>query len=132
MSHMNQPAITIIINNKTYSLSAGNVEAIRRIPDADRQQLIALLELVKQQESAAPVREVTTEVNSSCEKTSSAYNAGNPRDRSERLASGDIDSLMAQLIMEERAKENPGITKQSIYKWVVGVAVVVIFLVLVL
>ena len=115
---MIQSAITVIINNKTYSLSAGNVEAIRHIPDADRQQLIALLELVKQQESATqspPVRQVTTETS-----------------RSERLASGDVDSLMAQLIMEERAKQKPGITKETIYKWVVGVAVVIIILVLVL
>lgn len=115
---MNQPAITVIINNQTYSLSAGNVEAIRHIPDADRQQLIELLEVVKQQESATqspPVRQVTTETS-----------------RSERLGSGDVDSLMAQLIMEERSQQKPGLTKQTIYKWVVGLAVVVIILVVVL
>ena len=115
---MNQPAITVIINNNSYSLSANNLEAIRRIPTADRQHLIALLELVKQQQSATqspPVRPITTESS-----------------RSERLGSGDVDSLMAQLIMEEKSQQKPGLTKQTIYKWVGGVAVVIIILVLVL
>ncbi|MEN8169984.1 MAG: hypothetical protein ABFS08_07155 [Pseudomonadota bacterium] len=132
MSHMNQPAITVIINNNTYSLSTSNAEAIHSIPNADRQQLIALLEVIKQQESAAqsPVRQATTET------TGTVYNAGNPINhqaiKSERLASGDVDSIMAQLIMEEKSKQKPGLTKQTIYKWVVGVAIVIILLVLVL
>jgi hypothetical protein len=129
---MNQPAITVIINNNTYSLSTNNVEAIRRIPGAERQQLIALLEVVKQQERAAQssVRQATPET------SSTVYHAGNPINhqtmRPERLGSGDVDSLMAQLIMEEKSKQKPGLTKQTIYKWVGALAIVIILLVLVL
>lgn len=129
---MNQSAITVIINNNTYSLSTSNVEAIRSIPNADRQQLIALLEVVKQQQSAAqsPIRPATTET------TSTDYNAGNPINhqtmRSERLGGGDVDSLMAQLIMEEKSKQKPGLTKQTLYKWMGGLAIVIILLVLIL
>lgn len=128
---MNQPAITVIINNNTYSLSTSNVEAIRSIPRTDRQQLIALLEAVKQQEHAAsPVRQPRTET------TSNRYNAGTPTNhqtmRPEHLSSGDIDSLMTQLIMEEKSKEKPRLTKQTIYKWVGGLAIVLMLLLLVL
>ncbi len=128
---MNQP-ITVIINNNTYSLSTSNAEAIRTIPNADRQQLIELLEVVKQQDSAAqsPVRPAATET------TSTVYNAGKPIDhqtiRAERLSSGDVDSLMAQLIMEERSQQKPGLTKQTLYKWVGSLAIVIILLVVVL
>ncbi len=128
---MNQPAITVIINNNSYRLSTRNVEAIRRMPNAERQQLIALLEIVKQQPSAVPsaVRPATTQT------TSTVYNTGNPINhqtmKSERLGSGDVDSLMAQLIMEERSQQKPGLTKQTIYKWVGGIAVVIILLVVV-
>ena len=56
------------------------------------------------------------------ETTSTVYNAGNPINHqtmgSERLGSGDVDSLVAQLIMEEKSKQKPGLTKQTIYKWV--------------
>lgn len=126
---MNQPAITVIINNKPYSVSANNIEAIRNIPPADRQELIALLEAVKQQgcTTQPPVKPTATEM------ASRAYNAVDPAMhqtmRSERLSSGDVDSVMAQLIMEERSKEKPGLTKQTIYKWVGGITVVTILLV---
>lgn len=128
---MNPRVITVIINNNTYSLSTNNVETISSISAADRQQLIALLELVKQQEHAAsPVRQARTET------TSNRYNASTPTNhqamRPERLSSGDIDSLMAQLIMEEKSKEKPRLTKQTIYKWVGGLAIVLMLLLLVL
>ena len=50
---MKQPDITFVINGKAYSLGAGDAEAIGAIPAAERQQLIALLEAVKQQEVLA-------------------------------------------------------------------------------
>ena len=124
---MNPPAITITINGTSYSLSTDNPGAIRSMADADRQQLMALLEVIKQQERVAPspINPATTET------PSTTYNAANSIHRSERLASGDVDSIMAQLIMEEKATQKPGLTKQTLYKWVAGVAIVIILLVLI-
>lgn len=102
------------------------------IPDADLQQLIGLLEVVKQQQGVAKsaVTPATTV------KMSTTYNAGAPINphamRSERLSSGDVDTLVAQLMMEERSKQKPALTQKTIYKWVGGIAVVIILLVLVM
>ena len=125
---MNPPAITITINGTSYSLSADNPEAIRSMPDADRQQLIALLEVVKQQQQ--PVTPASTEA------SSTAYNVGSPitpqTKRTERLGSGDVDTLVAQLMAEEKAKSKPGLTQGDIYKWVGGIAIAIILLMLLL
>ena len=51
---MNQPKIIVIINKKPYILYASDVESIRSIPSAERQQLITLLESIKKQESLSP------------------------------------------------------------------------------
>jgi hypothetical protein len=48
---MKQPTITFILHGTTYSLCASDTEAIRNISANDRQQLIALLEQIKYQES---------------------------------------------------------------------------------
>ncbi len=122
---MSQAPITIIINNNTYTLSATNIESLRGIPDADRQQLIALLEVMKQQERTLqpPHQQATTRANTSVVKPTSL-----PTTRPERLGSGDVDNIMAQLIMEERANQKPEITTQTIYKWAAIAAIVIIFL----
>ena len=129
---MQQPTIIVIINKKPYTLCASNVETIRGIPSADRQQLITLLEAINREESRA--QQVAAKVIASTATTSvNASNAPGYQDmRSERIGSGDADAMMAQLIMEENLNQKPGLTKQSIQKWTAVVAVVVFLLVLIM
>ena len=126
---MNSSAITFIVDGKTYSLNASDSTAIRTIPAGDRQQLIALLEAIKHQDSLAKaaVQTAVDYVNAPL------HGAGKPlQDRTpkpERLGSGDADALMARLIIEEKRDKKPGLTKERLYKIVAGF-VAVIFLVM--
>ena len=134
---MDQPAITFILNEKTYSLRATDSHAIRQIPSDDRQQLISLLEAVKQQDTLAQQA-----VDQAVTRAKSGYQAGNgsptagdpsapPRANPERLGSGDVDALMARLVMEEKLSQKPGLTKQGIYKFLAWSAAVIVLLVVV-
>ena len=127
---MNQPIITFIINKKPYRLCVSNVEAIRDMPGEDRQPLIALLEAIKREETAA--QQVSAKVSGSAVATSvNIDNAPGQQDiKSERMKSGNVDALMAQLIMEDRTNRNPGLTKQMVQKWAVVFIVVVFVLML--
>ncbi len=134
---MEQPKITFIVNNTTYSLRANDAEALRDIPGADRQQLIVLLEAIKQQDALARVA-VQNAVDRV--KVSSRIPLNGPADegildhkapKPERLGSGDIDALMNRLIMEEKRDKTPGLTTQDLVKWVVGLTVAIILLVLI-
>ena len=125
-----QPTIIIIINKKPYTLCASDVEAIRKIPSADRQQLITLLEAVKRVEH--PVQPVTATVNTASQTAAISTGAGGYQVSPERLRSGDVDAVMAQLIVEENLKQKPVLTKRSIHKWVAAVAVIIVLLVLIL
>ena len=124
-----QTTIIVIINKKPYTLCASDVEAIRNIPGADRQQLITLLEAVKRVEN--PVQPVTATVNTAPQTTAISTGAGGYQVSPERLRSGDVDAVMAQLIVEENLKQKPVLTKHSIHKWVGVVAVIIILLVLI-
>lgn len=135
---MEHPTITFIINGNTYSLCAGDIEAIRKISKYDRQQLITLLETVKQQERLAQVavQHAADKVKISSQTTTKVPEAGNTLAhqaiKPERLRSGDVDDLMARLIQEEKRNKKPGLTKQSLYKLIGGFSVIVILLVLIL
>lgn len=131
---MEQPRITFVINGKTFSLCASDSEGIAAMPAAERQQLLDLLEAVKQQESRA--REVARRaVDKAALAAGGTVNATALDYRpaaGERLGSGDVDALMARLIAEENRSRKPGPSRQDLYKWLLGIAVVVILLVLVL
>jgi len=138
---MEQAIVTFIINGKTYSLRASDGEAIREIPSADRQQLIALLEAVKLQETLSH-RAVQNAAQKAVDKTriasqaaTNGAKAGDTTERQdikpERLGSGDIDALMSRLIMEEKRDKKPGLTTQGLVKWVAGLAAIIILLVLI-
>jgi hypothetical protein len=131
---MEQPAITFIINGQTYSLRASDTAALAAIPQAERQQLIALLEAVKQQEERA--RALVQGAMDRARKVSpgppGAAASGDYVAQPERLGSGDVDALMARLVMEENRARKPGPTKQDLYKWVLGFAAVIVVLVLIL
>ena len=49
----------------------------------------------------------------------------------ERLGSGDVNALMARLVMEENRNKRALPTRQSLYKWIAVLTVVVIALILV-
>lgn len=125
---MQQPKITFIINKIPYSLNVSDVEAIRDMPSADRQQLIALLESIKREETSAH----STVLPVAASASTAAYPGNTPAHPNERLNSGDVDAMMAQLIMEENLNQKSGLTKQSIQKWTAVVAVVVFLLVLIM
>ena len=134
---MEQSKITFIINSKTYSLRANDAEAIRDIPSADRQQLILLLEAIKQQDAIAQAA-VQNAVDRARTSSGLPFNrpaSGDVLDhkvpKPERLGSGDVDALMARLVMEEKRDKKPGLTTQDLVKWVVGLTVAIILLVLI-
>jgi hypothetical protein len=112
---MSQPTITFIINKIPYALTASNVEAIKKMPSADRQQLMALLEAIKREENAAQ----PSATPAAATTQSPAPQQMNP------------DDLMARLAMEDKLNQEPGLTKQSLYKWVAGITVGIIVLILI-
>jgi len=124
---MNSGAITFVIGGVTYRLSAGDTNAIRNIPEADRAELIALLEAVQAQDVASKAAVQAAAASATISTSSPVGASGGPLPKAERLGSGDVDALMAKLIMEEKRERKPGLTKQGIYK-VVGFFVVVILL----
>jgi hypothetical protein len=119
---MQQSPITFIINGKTYRIDSNNSEAIRLIPKADRQQLVMLLEAVKQQDtlSEMAIQQSTAKVNV----------AATQAEKPHRLSNTDADDLMARLIMEEKKQQKPALNTQSIYKGAAAVIAVIFILVL--
>jgi hypothetical protein len=136
---MSYPRITFIIHGTTYSLCASETEAMRSIPGADRAQLITLLEALKHQD-ASPNEVVNSAVN--CTKrsvpteaathTALGARAAMSQAMPERLGAGDVDALMARLVMEESQSKKQGLTKQSVYKGLAGFLVLVVLLVIIL
>jgi hypothetical protein len=134
---MEQPRITFIVNNNTYSLRATDSNAIRDIPSADRAPLIELLDAVRQQEtlSQSVVQNAVdrsrnlSQVNAG--RSGPGAVAGRQDPKPERLGSGDVDALMARLALEEKHKQKPGLTKRGVYKLVAGFAIGVLLLVLI-
>lgn len=129
---MNQQDIIVIINKKPYTLNASDVDKIRNIPSADRQQLIVLLEAIKREELST--QQATAKINASTSTISDDTNnePGSQFVQPETLKNADPDALMAQLIMEDKSNQKPGLTKHSIQKWTAIIAVVVFLLILVL
>ena len=137
-SQMEQPTITFVVSGNTYSLCAGDNAAISKISAVDRQHLITLLDAVKLQEtlSQASVQRAMDKAKLTLRSTTDTRESGSPPAHNdinpERLGSGDVDALMARLIVEEEHNKKPGLTKQGLYKVVAGFAVFVFLLVLIL
>lgn len=117
---MEQTKITFIINGNTYNVHGKDFETLRAMPKADRQQLTALLETVRQQEQREQLAEST-------QHTAPSLSTVKP----ERMGSGDVDDLMARLILEEKRNQKPALTKQALYKWIGGITVIMILWVLI-
>ena len=134
---MSQSRITVIINGTTYSLCASETEAMGNIPAADRGQLIALLEALKSQETSsgeAVERAVNYATRSAPAATFNSAAGGQIQQQPspERLGTGDVDALMARLVMEDSQNKKQGLTKQGIYKGLAGFLALVVLLVLIL
>lgn len=132
---MEPTPITFVMNGKTYRISADKPEAIRHIPRADREQLIQLLEEVKLQDQLAAhaVGQVAAKAMPPAAKIPAASNvvsAAQPvQPKPEPLGAGDVDDLMARLIMEENRNKKPGLSAQAIYMWAAGILAVIFLLV---
>jgi hypothetical protein len=134
---MKQPKITFTINGAVYSLSASDTEAIRKIPASDRQHLVVLLEQVKYQESlsTAAVQQAVDKAKRYSRSATSvpavSMQPGQKGGNAERLGNGDVDALMARLVLEEKRSRKPAPTKRGVYK-VIGVCAVVAVLLVVM
>ena len=126
---MRKPPIIIIINKKPYVINMDKIETIRAIPREDRQQLITLLDIIKSEENLVQVSDQSVSAITS--------SAGNIEDthapKHTKLENdGNVDAVMAQLIMEEDIKKKENLSKQLIYKWMMAVVVIIFLLILVL
>lgn len=124
------PSITIVIAGNTYTLRIDDSKSLRDMPADDRDQLIALLDVLKAQRDkslrlaqAAVARSggIGAVVQRSVVEAQSTQPA-------ERLGKGDVDAIMARLIMEERQKQKPGLQRSTIYKIAAAIVVVIILL----
>lgn len=136
---MENSSITFIINGNTYSVRAADLDAIEKIEKVDRQKLVALLEVIKDQEEVSKLAVQRTADEATTEADSSVSSEGDGRSifaekaiEGDRLSGSEVENLMARLIMEERKKTKPGLTKSGIYKFVAAFAIVVIIFILVL
>ena len=109
-----QQPITFVINGRTFRLDPGMGEAIRAMPAEDRGQLLRLLEAVREQERLS--RAAVDAAAASVLVAGGAAGVG-ASPKPERLGSGDVDALMARLVMEEQRHRKPAISRASLYKW---------------
>jgi len=108
------------------------------MPSVDRQHLVTLLEQVKSQEmlSVAVVQQEIDKAKFYSRDAKSVPGAGIQPDhktiKPERLGSGDIDALMARLVLEETRSRKPALTKRGMYKVISLFAVFIVLLILIL
>ena len=137
--------VTCIVNGKTYRLCADDTKEMRNMSSIDRQQLIDLLEVLKQQHS--PVKPVVQPVVQSnivqsnvvqdvapniAQKNTDKEHVSEANLSAQSLGSGDVNALAARLLEEEKSKQKPPISKGAVYKWVGGITVVAMLLILIL
>lgn len=122
---MEKPAITVIINGKTYRIRADAPEAIRAIPEADRAALVELLRVVDGQPlPAAAPRPAPAPV-----AAPTSPSATPPPEVP--VSAKEIDAMVNRLIREERANQNSLPTAQTIYLWAGGIVVLLFLLMMI-
>lgn len=87
-------AMTVVINGTPYKLDPADSGSLSALTGADRQQLMALLSALQRQDRAAEAGQLKAAV------PATAVNAAALKP--ERMGSGDVDALMAQLIQEDK------------------------------
>ena len=139
-SPLNKSGITVVVAGNTYTLRSDDPQGMRDMPAGDRDQLIALLEALKaQRDRTQRVAQAAVARVVAGNATPGAIGAGTgapvqsrqqmqsqPQTQpGERLGKGDVDAIMARLIMEERQQRKPGLKPSTIYKIAAGVIVVI-------
>jgi hypothetical protein len=136
-STMTEPTVTVIIEGRTYRLCASDTSALRDMPTGDRQHLMTLLQELQRQDglSRVAVQNALEHARSTSLPSANASGVGvslaEQGKSPERLGSGDIDAVMARLVVEENRSRKPALTAPRLYKMVGMFAVAVILLVLI-
>lgn len=126
--------ITFVINGNTYSISPDDPNALTSIASSDQAALLTLFESLKQQRASLELRANQRLAQSSTSSSAIAAASNNSSDnkslaqstKRERLGRGDAEALMAKLIMEEKAKQKQQPSPSSFYKWILGIAGLII------
>ncbi len=118
-------SITVVIAGSTYALRADDLRGMRDMPAGDRDQLIALLELLKAQREQS---QRTAQVALAKSVGGGAVGERAAMARGERLGKGDVDAIMARLAAEERQQRKPGLRRATIYKVAAGSFVIILLL----
>ena len=124
---MKSDSITIKIGDRTYEVDTANPESLNNMQESDRLLLVELLETLKPDstspESVYVSHNPAPEVNRETQNQNiSAKNMGK----------GDIDTLVATLMAEERSKRKPGIDQRSFLKIIGGVASAIVLLIIII
>lgn len=125
---MNQSKITFIVNGNTHCLDAGDTQALRKIPSADRQQLMVLLNAVK---TAGAIPQSTTQNLQTAARPNMAKHASAKSFQSSHKVTPSADELMARLIVEDRSARGEGLTKKGVYIFIGVFTTAVILLVVI-
>jgi len=121
---MQQQKITFIVNGQVYKVDINDRRTLQKIAKVDRLQLIHALETLKNVDEAEPqvaVEPVKTPVQP-------AMKSPTPP-QPHRTGKGDVDSLMQQLIMEQKPQHTNIPDKTAVYKWFLIFFVVLVILI---
>lgn len=127
---MSKSSITVVIAEKTYVLQPSAPQAMREIPKQHREQLIGLLEVLKSQHEASQ-RAVDSALAAATlpGQVPGQAPAGDSPQR-DKMGEGDIDDLMARLILEEKRSRKAGLKPATIYKFTAVIVLVILVLML--
>tara|TARA_R110002110_G_scaffold415765_3_gene655332 strand:+ start:101179 stop:101565 length:387 start_codon:yes stop_codon:yes gene_type:complete len=126
-----QKAITFVINGNTYQLRADDPASLGKLAGADRDQLLDVLEAIRQQEQRAQAAAAQRAATAQTQGSTVDYAAQHATPKPERVGRGDVDALMARLAMEEKQTRSSGITRQGLYKFVGWTAAIIVLLVMI-
>lgn len=127
-SSVNNSSIAVVIAGNTYVLRPDDPQGLRDMPANDRDQLIGLLEALKAQRNNSQ-RAAQAALAGSADNTKAAQSAADATQGiqpGERLGEGDIDTIMARLIMEERQQRKQALTPATIYKFAAAIIVAIV------
>ena len=125
---MARSGITVVIDGNTYTLQSSDLQSIRDMPADERSRLIQLLEVVKAQHEKSQRTVQEALLKNSGNAVQDATRGVQLARSKERLGKGDIDEIMARLIMEEKQQQKPGLQASTIYKFVAVILAIIVVL----
>lgn len=126
---MKIPSVTVVIAGNTYTLRSDDPKSLRDIPANDRDQLIAVLDALKaQREKSARLTQDTLARSTGNHMAARSAISKNQNTPAERLGKDDVDTIMAQLIAEEKQQRRSGLRPATIYKFAAAIIVVIVLL----